>query len=223
MSRPISSCRASKIHFLSGILVFTLGFLGFSNQCRATDLFYTDRTAFENALGADLKTEGFESFSIGIVSTVLQANGFSAHALSGSLFGISSGYLSGGYPTDGNQWAWQTGAVIYQFDQPTRAFGADFTDFGDVPAGYSLQVGLDSRTPFQVATSPRPDLNFLFFGVISDTLFHSVTVADSYTNETFGTDKLNFTVETVPEPSTWALGLVSSIVASVLISRRQSL
>jgi hypothetical protein len=65
------------------------------------------------------------------------------------------------------------------------------------------------------------DLNYLFWGVISDTPFKSVTVENTNNNESMGLDKMNFTIENVPEPSTWALGLISSVVAMLLATRKQ--
>jgi hypothetical protein len=215
--------RLSKSHSQIWAFSFILGVMGFLSQSRATDIVFTDRTAFENALGANLKMESFESFPVGasgLINGVLHATDFSAHAIPGSGFTISTGYLSGGYPTSGNQWIGQVGTVIYEFNKPTRAFAADFIDYGDGGSG-TLNVGLDTRTPFQVAATPRLDLNYLFWGVISDTPFKSVTVENTNNNESMGLDKMNFTIENVPEPSTWALGLISSVVAMLLATRKQ--
>lgn len=191
-----------------------------TSSAHGVDVTYTDRTTFENALGAGRMTESFEPFSIGIKSS-LTTNDFSVAPVStsnGDQLGVSSGYLSGGQPTDGNQWLWQNGAIIYQFSKPTKVFGADFIDWGD-GNGSALNIQLDSRATFNIANAPRADLNYLFFGVISDTPFTSVSVISTSNNDLFSTDKLNYTIEAVPESSTYLMAIISS---TILLLRYQN-
>jgi hypothetical protein len=86
--------------------------------------------------------------------------------------------------------------LVFTFDTPITAFGADFRNLNDVSVRTRLLVGGD------VISVPVNPPSLTFFGVQSATQFTTITF-EGLANDVYGIDNVSYAF--VPEPSTLAL------------------
>ena len=189
--------------------LFLLLFVQGSN---ATTIF-SDRSIFESALDSFI-IENFENSTV----TGTPDGGATASAIFGA-FTVSSLPLAvkiletpffgaGNTTIGGSRYLCLDTDIFYQgsvstfmFSEPVRGFGFDYTQLNQ-PA--TMPVITIASDVFPMALNPTPfeKVNPLFWGIISDMPFLSVTI-DSGIDSGYGIDQLTMsTTAPIPEPST---------------------
>ncbi len=177
---------------------------------------FTDRTAFEAAVGAGLTTETFNSAGSDI-SFSGSSTTFGQLTLSADDTAFPGNNKIDVTPIPGEVDVNGSTAVNFftranqnasvAFDAPILAFGADFFNFNDDFLRTQVSILGDLLSP-QATT----DNTLSFFGVISDQAFSSVLFA-GLDNDVFGMDNVSFSssVSVVPLPA--ALPLMAGALA----------
>jgi len=176
---------------------------------------FTDRTAFETAVGGGLTTETFNSagseVSFGGSSTTFGQLTLSADATSTDYNRIDTppvlGEVDGNGTTAVNFFTKANNNAAISFDAPVMAFGADFFNFNDDTLRTQISVLGELFSP-----EVTVDYSLSFFGVISDQAFSSVLFS-GLENDVFGMDNVSFSssISVVPLPA--ALPLMAGALA----------
>ena len=122
-------------------------------------------------------------------------------------------------------WYSSTGGSITfdNFDPSTNAFGLHITDWAttvptNTPVNLIFSNDLGDTHTIASISSPLPDYNELFFGVISDTPFSSVTITTESNDGWIFFDKIY--TNAVPEPAT-AILLGFGLMGLARIARKK--
>jgi PEP-CTERM motif-containing protein len=178
---------------------------------------YTNEANFLGDAGAGLSMESFEGLDVGYYGTAINVADFT---ITGEDLYIKNAPYNGGHATDGVQFVRQSDGynTVFQFNQNMNAFGINIIDWGDWGQGV-LTFSSGAHAVMQIAVSPLPDVNEIFFGIIDDSLWwNSVTFSHNIDGEGWSYDEVYYgsTSPTVPEPATLLLlggGLFGGIVA----------
>lgn len=187
---------------------------------------YTDRTTFEAAAGTTI-TETFNSFT---TEEAFHTNPVDAGDFTISMTGpINDGFNFIDIPPHQDTWAFidgttsmnvflkKTGKLIFTFDTPIKAFGADFRAFNDNANRVKFIV---NGTSFNPPVSGN-DQN-TFFGFTSTSQFSVVEMhADFGVNDSFGMDNVTY-ASAVPEPGFLGSAGAALILGLFLFRRRSS-
>jgi hypothetical protein len=202
-------------------------------------------SAFVGMLGGSFQTEGFESFADKEIPTQIFAGGPVIGVLSDSV--ADGGKVrvaplddagNRGFPTEGsNFWKNETTSTATDelfrvtFSDPVRAFGFYATAWSTQSTvgatALILELLLANDTVVATLAIPHSQLGDLegsvfYYGVISDVPFVKAALRNSV--EINGGDRIgfdNFTVSTVPEPSTGLL-LAMGLLGLAAAGRRRS-
>ncbi|MCJ8318038.1 MAG: PEP-CTERM sorting domain-containing protein [Colwellia sp.] len=199
------------------LVAMTLSLSSLINIANAGLITFSDRTAFELALGTS-QTEDFDSFvadtsfhpssidlddfSIVVTGNDVRANYniIDAPALVSSESDVNGSAHMRVFTNINKD-------LLFTFDYPTFGFGVDIASLNDGNRTRILIDGVDAI----LAINPGD-----FFGVISTEAFTSVTF-QGIINDVYGIDNVTYSGVQVPEPSTlaiFALGMIG------LVSRR---
>lgn len=199
------------------IAAVTVLFLSAKLASAASFTIFTDRTAFENAVGSGLTTETFNSatsdISFGGSSTTFGQLTLAADRPSPPFNLIDSPPVSGAIGGDGSAavsfFTTSSFGASISFDAPVTAFGADFFSFNDDYLRTEISILGDYFNP---GVSSVGSLSF--FGVISDQAFSAVLFA-GIDNDVFGMDNVSFnsSISVVPLPA--ALPLMAGALAII--------
>ncbi len=179
-----------------------------ASSAQASPIFFTDLTAFNNALGAEiLAVEDFETLK--------------SNTPSGTDFGpfkietgddIDKGSHKGtNGPTSLKISENSDDFIKFTFDAPITAFAIEVKDALDTGGG-NMYVTLDAYSPYHFIgpTGDLPDMNLIFIGVIDLDGFTMVKIDSDDHGDLLFYDNLQYSK--VAEPATIAmfgLGLVS--------------
>ncbi len=190
-------------------LLFTILTVFFiSGVSYATLITYDSESDFLSASGP-LLNESFESYSDGPLVDPFYLSDFSVTGENLYNFSISSSD-----PSDGTK-ALQTGmsngtsSLTFDFDYSINAFGIDIINYGGNmgPQESTLTFSNNLGNSFTVIDSPPAPTGDVFFGVISDIAFNSVTFTRVEINSGGNMvhyDNLHYSAP-VPEPATMLL------------------
>lgn len=178
---------------------------------------YSSEAAFLGDAGAGLSMESFEGLDVGYYSSINVAD----FTINGADLSVKNAPYNGGHATDGVQFVRQSSGstTVFQFNQNMNAFGINIIDWGDWGQGV-LTFSSGAHAVRQIAVSPLPDVNEIFFGIIDDSLmWNTVTFSQNISGEGWSYDEVYYgetASPNVPEPATLLLlggGLFGGIVA----------
>jgi hypothetical protein len=181
-----------------------------STGAHAATVSYSSEAVFDTATGGGLAFESFETASLTTSTTV----GFSGGSFSCTGSAFCPGFF--GISTLGSDTGSQSvfyaspDTATFTFGSAINAFGVHIGGAGDVAPNTliaSLSNG-DSATALSSYTGAFDvfGTNNVFFGVISDTAFTSITFTPSNSGDGIFFDSMDYgTVGAVPEPVTLAL------------------
>ena len=115
-----------------------------------------------------------------------------------------------GHTTDGIKHVKVTDSdhnLYFHLNEPVRAFGLNITDWGDIGSG-TLTFSNSNNALFTIGVTPLPQENELFFGLISDQVFESVTITSSIGQEGYSIDEVYYGI---PEPASIGLLAIGSL------------
>lgn len=204
-----------------------------SNGPTLTD--YEDEAAFRSA-HPGLGFESFESVAGRPRSgNAVTAGGLTVTPDGNALLGVQTGSLSpedgfGSGATHGSRYLFSylanqpTGTLRFDFTTPTRAFGLNLTDIGEVAGEIQLQTDTSGLLEPLVVRSfdsgnLLPNGSVLFIGLSQDIPFSSVTLTITGNDDAYGLDKVY--VQSVPEPGEWAMMLAGLVPLAVMARRRR--
>jgi hypothetical protein len=197
------------IRNIAGIAVL---FIVSMSTANAALVQYSDRTLFEAASGI-LSSEDFNSYTTDVSFSMspLDVGDFTItydgvlvsgwNMIDATPFAMSSlldidgtSYMLGGLA--------EAETIVLTFDSAITAFGADFTGLNDDVARSLFNIAGDT-----ISLPVQSGLTTLFFGVVSDTPFDTVTLMGLSSSEGYGMDNVAYGSGTVsvPEPTTLAL------------------
>jgi hypothetical protein len=186
-------------------LTSTTLFISSTLSVNAATLIYTDKTAWENALGGQFLTEDFAGGQ-------LNNSGV-------SYVSTSSGHINPAQENYQDVLAHESATepmTTWSFSPEITAYGGDWTLGGPGGSGNSLQVYVDSDYVGYISNS----YNGEFWGFISDTPFSSVELigGSSSNQQHYSLDNMVFSPVPVPA-AVWLFG--SGILGLVSIVRRK--
>jgi hypothetical protein len=195
------------------LILTALAVCGFAISASAQVTFYTDRNAYETALGS-FSVFDFNSSSGSFDGTSLDVGPF-------TLTGDSTGQFSDMEVTGGQARANTCGVAVcgfdfgysLSFDAATFGFGADYSNVSG-GQGIDFLVFTLGGLSFE-----GPTANNGFFGFITDASFTDFTVSGGdeiheFDNVTFGG------VSAVPEPATWLMMIFGFGLVGLQMRRR---
>lgn len=102
--------------------------------------------------------------------------------------------------------------VTFEFDEPVFALGIDIFDFGNPSSGEMRATTDTGSIDYQIATytNGNPEIS-LFWGVIDDAGFTSITISNTTIGDSIQFDDLQY--RTVPEPSAALLLIAGAVTA----------
>ncbi len=182
---------------------------------------YTDRTAWENALGgAVITTDTFSNpiasadviaFDSGIVSTAIP-NGFGLNGVSGGRFNGYVCSVGGGCGPTPDEFNWAMPTAV-------NAIAGDFTA---VNSGGGLAFDIDSLGHDGTAIYDEIGGSDGFYGIISDMAFNSVQLrCAGLCGDSFLIDDLSF-ASAAPAPAPGSLLLIALGLAGLGACRRKT-
>jgi len=222
--QPVSPRQNSVHHrlpYVHAALVAISVFLG-SGRARADLLTFTDELNFLTAAGSPT-LESFEGLDDRTLSSdPIVTDPFTLVIESGTA-DIRSSPFTGKFATDGEKYVRATSQAVIRFDMnvPVTSFGLSFTDWGDGGEG-TLTIFTDAGEAsggIQIAENPPelPNANLLFFGLVQDMAFSSITIASTSTADGWGIDEVYFT--SVPEPNSMILAAIGLAALGFVASR----
>jgi hypothetical protein len=213
------------------LLVVTSVFGSNLTSANAAVMTYTTESSF--TLGTPSQNPAVQSFENGITATnttALSSLNAAPFTVTSQTPGVTFGVydqkdVAGAHATDGDnhivtsgsEGISQTYSVNFHFNTAVSSFGLWVTDFGDVGFGADLLLGATftdgTGQAFTIDTnstgnnSDNGNGNQRFFGIVSNGLkftdFQLVVTRDP-----IGFDEVYYDTESVPEPSTFALGAI---------------
>lgn len=202
------------------------------------------RNQFLSNLSGTVQTETFEALAVGTsnpalsfvgsgptINATLSGNGEVRSACSSGACAINYGLV------DASPRFFfvrtETGSEFnIRFNQAVAAFGFDGSDISDSGSSFFIQFLLGGvaltgfNSPVNVTNSGSlASSNQLFFGYINTGGFDEVRVSSNATGDFFGFDNLTVgdarqVVNTVPEPSTYAL-MAAGLAGLLIVARRR--
>ncbi len=198
--------------FITALLTFAISLHAITTNT------FSNESNFLAAVGGSATLESFES--------VTAANSRNSTSLTVGNLTVSSNPAFGVFNTSPNFFGTSAthgtnyivsnigGTTTFTFSQAISSFGINITDFGDNNTSSDvLQVSLDvDNTNIVIANAPRGDGNLLFFGVVTDGAFNSLTFSYG-ASEAVGFDEVYSVIAptsgpSVPEPSIWLLSVI---------------
>lgn len=173
-----------------------------SSEARAGFIAFMNEAAFLAAAGS-VTVESFEG-SAGTNLTSLTTPNFQLQHTGSTFSVLSAPSPFGTFATDGVRYLEEDSAGFVNefqftgFAEPLAAFSLDITDYGDFGT-LPLVLTINGTTPFTIATSPRPNGNLLYFGVVA-TGVDQITNVRLSSGDAIGIDRVS--IAAVPEPST---------------------
>lgn len=184
---------------LSTIAVATATLIA-ASSAQASPIYFTDLTAFNNALGAEtLSVNDFET----LTSNTPSGTDFGPFMIETGDDIDKASYGTNG-PTSLKISENTDDFIKFTFETPITAFGIDLVDALDTGGG-SIYVTVDGGSPEQVIgpTGDLPDLNLIFIGVIDLDGFTMVKIDSNDNNDFLFYDNLRHSE--IAEPATIAM------------------
>ena len=184
-----------KKHRLLAVSMGCAASVSFASASHSFTLF-TDRTAFEAALGGDLILEDLndEADNFPAFNTPIPLSGTSLNSVvaNSSTFHLESNEL---HFFDGGNWT-----ITFDFAQDIDAFGLEFFDAFENASSMSFSTnGGDSGTLF--TTSGEPDESTQYLGFTTSNGFNSITLTSNTAADGYTADDIAFREVAVPAPA----------------------
>ena len=210
-----------RLQLVASVLLLSLYFL-LPIRARAALITFSDENTFLIAAGSTT-LESFESLADGAFSSApIVAGALTLTPLDAGQIHVRSTPTGGHFPTDGVKYVEfgdpalaPGGRLQFSFAEPETSFGLSITDWGDQSSAGSLSIQTNAGeassgvliavNPPQVASGGQ-----LFFGLIQNTPFTSVTLISTTASDGMGIDEIHF--KPLPEPS-GALLMVGLLMA----------
>ena len=219
-----------RLSILLIILISSLASVTTLKQAGAAIVTFSNQANFLAAAGPVL-LESFETVGTQVASnSPLVAPVLTVIPPSAPLGGVAvrDNPGNGLFATDGSQYiALGTtgdvgGVTNYELDTPSTVVGFSVTDFGDkgVNDSGTLIFRTNTGEMQNIASSPLPDGNQLFFGAIADTPFSSFSVEASTSSDGYGVDEIY--VNSIPEPSSLLLAGISGLLGMSYRRRKRA-
>lgn len=192
-----------KTNILLVILFFTLTVL---NSANAALLIFSDREAFEQAVGSPLDFDGFNDSSF---TTVDLSSGTNFHRYRTTTSHVSEG--------DKALSIRERDIFTVSFEHDVFAVGFDVNELNATSLSYVDDIGNEILEALKITDVWNAST---FFGVISDSAFRSFSLVgngDPNLNATYGFDALTYTATTrVPSPPTISIMLIGLLTILAL-------
>jgi hypothetical protein len=189
---------------------------------------YTSESAFLSAAGTTI-LEDFESYSVSAQESPISTTYFNVSTTpilggTSSFLRIDGGDGSGIDPADGEKTLVAGSTTLDPFTLtfdltiPVTSVGFWVTDFGDGLPG-SISFTNNAGDSITVVTSPLPNGNELFFGLINDSsAFTSFSLVKTSQADGYGLDRMFLSQVPIP-PALWLFG--SGLLGFVGMARRR--
>ncbi|GEA13386.1 hypothetical protein [Alteromonas sp. KUL49] len=176
-----------------------------SQSVQAGYILFTDREAFENAVGGELDFDGFNDSALTVIS-IDTTSGFKRYRTTTSHVSEGTHALS----------LRERDTLTITFNHEVFAIGFDLNELNSTSLDYIDSAGNEILEAFQVTSVWNEST---FFGIISDTAITSFSLVgsgDLTNNSTYGFDALSYTAITeVSSPGMQAL--IITIVFVILL------